>query len=264
VWTYEKGADDPQLLPIKIVAQRKRLYGDIEDFLTKDVESPAHSALKKIRNREAISGSDKMALSRYIFVFWKRVEAAYERVKEKAPEIARDEMAKLRECLRKLEEENPDKSERCNEISKDAQRIFTDLARNPSLEIWANSLQHSNERMPEVLSKMTWVFYIFKHPDIYITSDNPVFIHRAIGIGKPYSDLSFPVSKDVSLLASWQKRSDLQYQEATPPQIEELNRRMAFNSMRFAYGPLNKECIAYLLNKPKHEVHLWVQQFPGG
>lgn len=109
---------------------------------------------------------------------------------------------------------------------------------------------------------MTWIFYVCRHPNIFITSDNPVFIHREIGIGKPRSDLSFPISKEVSLIATWRKGSDLRYQAAAPQQIRELNTRTSFNASRFAYGSANKVWIADLLNKPTHQIHLWVQQFP--
>lgn len=262
VWTYEKGKDCPRLLPIKNVAQGRRLYGDIEGFLTKDIEGPAIDALRKIRNQEKVPDSLKQVLSKYVYVFAKRVPAAFKRFKDKAPEIAREEMKKIDGRLREYEEENPGKADRCSQIRKDAQRIINDLAQNPSREIWANSIQYGNKDIPGWLSGMMWTFYVCAPPDIFITSDNPVFIHRAIGIGKQHSDLSFPVSKSVSLLASRQNRRDLQFQEATPQQIKELNRRTAFNAMRFAYGPVDRGWIADLLNKPKHEIHLWVQQFP--
>ncbi|MEN6560958.1 MAG: DUF4238 domain-containing protein [Acidobacteriota bacterium] len=261
IWRYEKGKPNPLSLQIKSAAQRKQLYGKVEAYLAQEIEGPANAILKKIENREAISDSEKLAFSRYVFVFWKRVEAAFERFKEKSPKVAHDEMQKLEACLRELEKQNPDKAERCEEIRKDGQRIYNDLAQNPTKQIWGKSIQYSNEQMPEVMSKMTWVFYTCTYPDIFITSDNPVFIH-AIGIGKPHSDMSFPVTKEVALLATWRKGSNLRYREACPQQIRELNRRTAFNALRFAFASGNKAWITDLLNKPEHQVHLWVQQFP--
>jgi len=116
VWMYEKGKDNPRLLPIKIVAQERQRYGDVEGFLTQDIERPANDVMKKIRNREAISAPEKLALSKYIFVFWKRVEAAFERFKEKSPEIARDGMQNLDARLREIEAENPDKAKQGDTI----------------------------------------------------------------------------------------------------------------------------------------------------
>ena len=262
IWTYDKKSDGPRLLPIKSVAQRKHQYGDIEEFLTKDIEAPAKVALTKIRTQEAITGSDKLSLSKYIFILAKRVEAAFKRFREKSPEIAASETKRLDKSLSDYASRNPDKAARCEEIRKNVPRIMNDLAENPTREIWANSLLHGNERMPGIISKMTWTFYVCTRPDLFITNDNPVFIHRSLGIGKWYSDLSFPVSGDVSVLASWLRRRDLEYRQATPQQIRELNRRMAVNTTRFAFGPSNKSWITDLLNKPKHEVHLWIAQFP--
>ena len=116
---------------------------------------------------------------------------------------------------------------------------MNDLAENPTREIWANSLLHGNERMPGIIGeKMTWTFYVCTRPDLFITNDNPVFIHRSSGIGKWYSDLSFPVSGDVSVFASWLRRQDLEYRQATPQGFRELNRRMAVNTTRFAFRAL--------------------------
>jgi hypothetical protein len=261
---YEKGRASPRLLPIRGVAQGSQLYRDIEDYLTQEIEGPANDVLKKIRNREAISDSEKLTLSKYILVFYKRVLAGFNRFKEKGPEAAKTVAGRWDEHLSKLEAEDPAKAEQYEKLRKRVLRICNDLGQNPSKEMWASSFPHGTDKVPDMISKMTWTFYYCTYPDIYITCDNPVFIHHAIGIGKPHSDLSFPLAKEISLLATWRKGNDLRYRAATPQQIKELNRRTAFNMTRFAYGPVNRTWIADLLNKPEHEVHLWVQQFPGG
>ena len=257
LWRYEKGKTNPLFLPIKGIAQEKGLYGDVESYLAERIEKPVINALKKIRNREAVSEIDKKDLCKYIFVFAKRVKAAFNRFKDNAPRIAKDQMDELDRYLRDLETKNPDKASYCDSVRKNAQRIYNDLAENPSKEVWARAIQFDNGIARELLSQMTWTFYCCKEPDIFITSDNPVFIHRSIGVRPRHADMSFSISKNISLLASWQNLRDQKYLEATSQQIKELNRRTAYNATRFVYSPVEKVWITDLLNKKEHRIHLW-------
>jgi hypothetical protein len=257
LWMYEKGKEHPLLLPIRGIAQENKLYGNVESYLAEEIENPANNVLKKISCRDSVSADDKKALSKYIFVFTKRVPAAFKRFQNSAPKIAKDNMDELDRYLRDYEAKNPDRAGHCNKIRKNAQRIMDDLVKNPSKEVWAGAIQSNNGNAQEFLNQMTWTFYVCKDPDIFITSDNPVFIHRSIGVRPKHSDMSFPILKNISLLASWQNLRDQQYLEATSQQIKELNRRTAYNATRFVYSPVEKDWITDLLNKKEHQIHLW-------
>lgn len=254
---YDKMSERPLFLPIKGIAQENDLYGDVENYLAEKIERPIISALKKIRNREVVSEIEKKDLCKYIFVFAKRVPAAFNRFQDNAPRIAKEQMDKLDSHLHDLETKNPDKTSRCDSIRKNAQRIYSNLAENPSREIWAKAIQFDNGIARELLSQMTWTFYCCNEPDIFITSDNPVFIHRSIGVRPRHADMSFPISKNISLLASWQSFRDQQYLDATSQQIKELNRRTIHNATRFVYSSEKKDWLTDSLNKKEHQIHLW-------
>ncbi|MCX5919600.1 MAG: DUF4238 domain-containing protein [Deltaproteobacteria bacterium] len=257
LWMYDKGKEHPLFLPIKGIAKENKLYGKYESYLAEEIEKPANDVLRKVRNREPVSVDEKNALSKYMFVFAKRVPAAFKRFQDNAPIIAKDHIDELDRGLREYETRNPDKASQCDFVRKNAQRVMTDLAENPTKEVWVGAIPVSNENVPELLTQMTWTFYVCKDLDIFITSDNPVFIHRRIGVRPKNADMSFPISKNISLLASWQGLRDQQHSEATSQEIKELNRRTVHNATRFVYSPEEKDWIMALLNKKAHQIHLW-------
>ena len=218
--------------------------------------------LKKIRNKAPISDIDKSTLSKYIFVFFKRVLAAFDRLQHNAPKIAKDARDIMDRYISDCEANYPDKAELYASFRKKVQKKTNELEENLSKGDWARSIPHSNGNPQKLLSLMTWTFYLCGGLDFFITGDNPVFFHSSIGMGRWYSDLSFPISKDISLLVSWHNRRDRQYLEATSQEVKELNRMMAFNVTRFLYSPIEKDWVRDLLNKKEHKVQLWASLSP--
>ncbi len=257
LWMYEKKNGPPRFLPIVKIAQETRLYGSIESELATQVEDPANAVLAKIRNEMVISDADKMILSKYIFILLKRVPAAFNRFQGNASKIAKDTLDDIEKYLHYNEKNNPEKASNYDSIRKEAKRIMKGLVDDPSKEVWAKSIQYSNGLPQELLSQMTWTFYLCQDPEIFITGDNPVFIHKSIGMKRAYSDLSFPISKRISLLASWQRLKDRQYVKANPCHVKELNRRTTYNAMRFVFSPTDKPWIMQTLSKGNPQIHLW-------
>jgi len=101
----------------------------------------------------------------------------------------------------------------------------------------------------ETLKKMTWHFFIAPQGHAFLTGDNPVFIPEQHGLGKNISELSFPISTNVALVASWHSKLKEGFFKATPQVVKELNRRTAHKASRCLYFSKNLEWVVTLLNR---------------
>ena len=86
---------------------------------------------------------------------------------------------------------------------------------------------------------MNWLF-LRSQADQFLTGDNPVFFFEHEGIGKPTSELTFPLSSNLALWATRLPRPSMQYLAASPAGVREINRRTAHNSVRFVYSKANE------------------------
>ncbi len=243
LWVYEKGKK-PKSLPICKIANENELYGDIEPWLANEVEAPANDVISKIRNYEPISKIEKSILSAYIYVMYKRVPSGYRRYCNQAPFISQWLMGELEKVL------GPN-----HPRLLEAKSICERMEKNPSREVWQNAVKMKGERSVTGLSEMTWTFVACKRPDFFIVGDNPVFFHSRLGINKPESDLTFPLSSQLCFLATWWQGKDLEYVEADSWFIKEMNRRAAHSALRFLYSGEERPWISKLLNNKHHEIN---------
>lgn len=256
LWRYEKGAKVPQFLPIKRLAQEKDLYGDKEERLASEIEGPANKVLEKIINRERISFNEKEAFSLYIFVFFKRVLRAIDRLGTKIPGISNRIEAEWETVLDEKKLSDPAKADRYERLKKDVRTALDKIETNELKEVWLGSLLMNDGRAVEALKQMKWSFLTCNEPDFFLTSDNPVFIHESMGIGKMNSEMTFPLTKNILLFANRWNIKDLSYAKTQPELLREANRRTVFNATRFVYSPVKRDWIATLVNKRDIQIHL--------
>jgi hypothetical protein len=225
---------------------------ELEKYLSEEIEGPANRVLGKVRNREALTPADKVRLSTYIGVMWKRVPKGKSRLKERAPKLA----AELRETLhRELDEavaKDPSKEGLAQRRKAETDEILARYSDEPPDEIWHHIIPA--ERTPRIilaLATMTWRFFTFGKKPAFLTSDNPVFFFPQFGVGRPESELSFPVSSHVTLWAT--RRLDLLegYFPTTPRVVEEMNRRLASITTRYAFHAEEEDWILPFLAKKK-------------
>jgi len=262
LFMYEKGRAAPRLLPIKEIGQEKDLYShEIENRLSVDIEGPANRVLGMIRGYNSITDEDKKILSDYIYVFYKRVPKAKKRFQAASLEIAIDLKEKISGRLDSIEREDPEKSDTCRERKEEAEQILKEFATNPDPKIWQDAILIENDNAPEIIQQMTWTFFTCIWPEVFITSDNPVFVHPRLGINKLNSELSLPINRGIALLATWWDIKDLQYLEANQEVIRQMNRRTAYNRDRFLYSDVERPWISNLNNKDRHIIQLF--SYPG-
>jgi len=196
IWTYEKGRKEPFATQLDQVAIEKNMYPkDFETYLANDIEWPTNSVLAKIRERKMISGQDKIVLSKYMTVMRKRVPRGLQRFEEKAPQVSDELKVRYDRKFAALAAQYPAKADLIRRRREEAQRILERYKESPPKEAWISAIKPEMTPMvSELLSQMTWQFFVCEKPSGFLTCDNPVFFFESIGIGKDISEVSFPIS----------------------------------------------------------------------
>lgn len=113
-----------------------------------------------------------------------------------------------------------------------------------------------NKNAERIIAQMTWQFLTAPQDEIFITNDNPVFFFEKLGIaGHPRSEVTFPISSNIALVASLNKGLSENISPATSQELKEINRRTAYSAMQEIYCSQNKSWIVNILNKKNHQVN---------
>jgi hypothetical protein len=105
----------------------------------------------------------------------------------------------------------------------------------------------------QALQRMTWTFYIAQDSRVFFTGDNPVFIPK-FGLGKNNAELSFPISTDVALIASWDRNRKEGFEAAKSQIVKEINHRTVGQASRIYFSE-NPDGIVTMFNKGTYQYH---------
>ena len=203
VYRYEKGRDGFLHTSIKNVAHETKFYSkELESYLANEIEDPANSVLSKLREFQTISLSDKRLLARYIVTMIKRVPQNKQEARAWLGNIIDPTLDELAGTVRKIAETEPDKKDIAEKRLAEIEHLRKQKKIKPD-DIWYRTIPP--EATPAInwaVESMTWQFFGTRDC-VFITSDNPVFFFREIGVGNDSSELVFPVSTKVVLLGSW-------------------------------------------------------------
>ncbi len=258
IWAYEKGRKKPFRSNILNIAQENQIYSDeTEKQLADDVENPANPIIHKIREQQPITKAEKEILARYVEVLMRRIPRVREKAREWFPSAMEKKLQHLESDLNRLSDENPDKEEIINKHKNDIKRMrnndVVDLF-TPE-DIWEEIILSDDMPIHQVLGDMTWQFLVFDEWPIFLTSDNPVFFFEWMGIGKKYSEVSFPISKNIVLWATW--RSDLKenYVKTTENIAKEINQRTVSFAQKYIFFSSHEKWVETLVNKDSLKVN---------
>lgn len=259
IWVYEKGGSLKFPANIKKIAQKTNYYStEVERYLTKEIENPANSVIKKIRDRKQLTQSEKVKLAIYMVVMLKRVPQSKIRMKKMAPAVAQSLQQKWDKKISKSILENPSQTDLFEKGRAEIKAYLEKYLKNIPKDIWLELI--TPEKTPnivKVIPQMTWLFLTCEKFPAFLTCDNPVFYFQSIGIGKPESEITFPISSNIVLWATW--RSDIQegYSPIKNQAIKEINRRTATNATRFIYHARDEDWIPRFINKQEHQLNLF-------
>lgn len=259
IWTYEKGGSLKFSANIKKIAQEPKYYSlEIEEYLADKIEGPANSVIKKIRDHKQLTSFEKKKLAVYMVVMYKRVPQSKIRMKKMAPTVAQSQQQKWDKEISKLILENPSKTDLFEKGRADIKVYLEKYSKNFSKDFWLKLiLPERTPRSLKAIYEMTWLFLTCEEFPAFLTCDNPVFYFQSIGIDKPESEITFPISSNIVLWATWRSGIQEGYSLIKNQAIKEINRRTATNATRFIYHARDKDWISRFINKQEHQFNLF-------
>jgi len=257
IWVYEKDSNRIFRTTTKTVANENRRWPkSVEAYLANQVEAPAKSVLEKIRNRKPIMQGDKDVLSAYMVVMLKRVPRGLERTKTNAPDVLEQTFASLNIDILRLISEHPSKASILQNRLQELQSLKLKYQSEFPMEVWYDNLTpDSSPRLLAILPAMTWIFLSSDKRQPFLTNDNPVFFFESLGIGRPESEISFPISSTIALWATWRTNLVEGYTAAKDATIKEINRRTASAATRYVFYSVKAPWVVSLVNKRTLKLH---------
>jgi hypothetical protein len=191
-----------------------------------------------------------MIFARYILVMRYRVPKHKERLFQRAPELLQKITTEVEEEILELQKQHPEKTDLLEKRLQELKNPSPERKQKLFEDVWLQNIIVDPKRSSfQALSAMTWQFVTPKLGEqLFVTSDNPVFHFEWMGIGKPMSEVTFPISKNIALWATW--RTDLREDFVTVRTqfVKEINRRTLKIARNFVYSANAESWIANLLN----------------
>lgn len=254
IWTYEKNGTIKFSSYTKNTGHENNYYSpEVEMYLANQIEAPANKVIDKIRSRKNLTEEDKTNLATYMVVMLKRVPQSKIRMKEMAPGVAQKQEEKCDQEITKLINEHPDKTELLEKRRAEIKQNLEKYSKNPPKDFWISLISpERSSNVINILQQMTWHFLTFNEYPAFLTCDNPVFYFKWMGIGKSESEVTFPISSDIVLWATWRKDIEEKYSEINKQALKEINRRTATNATRFVYHARDESWIPKFIAKKNH------------
>lgn len=249
LWVYTKGQADIYQTGLTAIAAENNFYLlAIERILAREIESPAEAVLKKIRAREDLMGSDRQVIAVYLAILHKRVPGYRDMVRAITPEVQAQEFARLRMEFVDSVTDSVERNKNRAEI--DALEVAWRHGPPPEVQRRAEQPLSSGEIEAQLL-KMSWYFLVASGYSRYVTCDNPVFVFKALGLNKPTSELSCPLSRDVALLVKATPLTWGQYAEVPERIVQEINRRSINNATSRVLYAEKADWLERMVQKPR-------------
>ena len=262
VWVYRRGEDfnpgkhhlvhNPSLWAIKSAAVIRDYYAldDLEgrveyekyENILEQHEALGNRILPFVRSKAPLTLESKVWLSTYIEMMVRRVpnrtKYADHLVESALLRFPRDLLA------RKAAEEG--QFAQALKFTRDWDATRSLLKRQLLLE----GVVRRSKAIAEAIARMTWQFFLTSAPRFFITTDNPAFFPRELGLQRANSFLTFPISSRVSLFASHVQVPDCAYVRATTAQVNLLNRVTLSGAGEWAFACLARRSVINTWAKP--------------
>lgn len=248
IWVYEK--NNPQVFKRNIdsvASENGRWPLEIEEFLANKVEQPTNFIIDRIRNEEEINQEDKDTLSKYMTAMLQRVPSGLQRAKAIAPTVLDEVFNKLENDIHYLIEKHPSKKNSLQKRLEEIPSLKLKYRNEFPVEIWHKLITpDSLPGVMTILPTMSWIFLKSDNKQAFLTSDNPFFFFEELGINK--SDITFPITSDITLWATWNSNSDRRYKRASKSQIKEINKRTVSKATKYIYYSEENKWVVRLMN----------------
>lgn len=242
IWAYRNGSSKRFKVSLNNIGHEVDFYSpEVEEYLANEIEGPANDVIAKIRNREKITDEEKRILTEYLVVFYQRTPHGLNRFKERAPDTIEEMRSNLHQKIDEIKRNNPDKNALIKKRKEQIDQILNNFSNDPPKEAWLKYIKPDNlPKVKEAIAKKTWRFLTFDLQPAFITCDHPLFFFTGMGLGHKHSELTFPISKNVVLWATWRKDLEKGYFQTSGKLVTEFNNRIASNATRHIFFPMKE------------------------
>ena len=236
---------------IKSAAQERDFYdAKTEIRLNEKIERPANGIIDKLRGRQQIDERERVILAVYIGTMIMRVPKRRTRSLSILPKAINRVLQEVADGLLARNKDDPAVRTLTEEDIKAIRKSL--IADPPARAIEAIREPWASENVIQHVYNMQWRIVASAGPSFFLTSDNPASHFEAIGIGRPQSELVFPIATDLALIANWQKPlASTLFGNAEQKIVKEVNRRVVHGAERFVFSSRREDWIARVANKPE-------------
>ena len=253
IWVYDKVLCRVARLPIKTIAQEAEFYdAEVERELSERLEGPAQRCLAKLRQREPLSPDERLLAAAYIATMMMRVPKQRAKALAVVPSAMKSTVDEARTAIHEWAKSNDADQALVAQRLEEVDRFEDKWGQTPPADVVKRIRSPwPSKKIVALVDGMTWRIVRATEDDSFLTSDNPACIFEAYGIGKPESEIAFPLATDTALLASWQgpRRSVIEVRR-WPLAIREVNRRVTAGSDRVVFFHKNATWVMSLAQKP--------------
>lgn len=271
IWLYEKGKKTSRKRAPKNVANKPYYYAAETDnglistpevSLSK-IESSAALILRKLAdNHTSFTPEERLDFSIFIALMFlrvprhrKNIEDSYLNLVQMITRMIVSKEEYFRNSVRRFEEKTGNRIDmpigEFYNFVKDESRYELVISPNVSLRY----LFKISVDLAPVLAKMNWLFLKAKGGRAYfLTSDCPVALSSpkahpfyGTGFGTKSVEVTLPLSRDICLLATWQKMEG--YQNVTDNIVEIANQRTIAFALKEVYSSEQSLKVQNLINK---------------
>ena len=235
IYCYDLDNDTIRESTVNDVAFINNFYSnEVEEKLNREIEIPANVVLDQIKKKTLPNSEEKTILAKYMIKMLQRVPTGWERAKKAIPQVFDKVAPDFDREVAALIKKFPHKRLKLEQEWEETKQQQIRWKNNPPQDLWHTLLK--NEEMMKsthVLSRLNWTFYVSEQPN-FITSDNPVFYTRLIGLNNARSEVNFPISSHILLHASYLAEPSNFY-EASKDTIVRANERTVKSANRYIF-----------------------------
>jgi len=274
IWVYEKG--NPNIIKATAgnIAVQKHYYAfttpegekDSETFenLFAEIEGKVAPILKKIKDHEILNDQERFLFAIFLAFTMTRVPSYRENIERATGELIKkinmilaSHPTGFKSMIKKFER---DTGSKIGMPIEDFQKFVLD----GEYDVKVNSqfslgmVTPSAKEFAPIFYRMNWAFLEATHDYKFVGSDNPLFFidpthdprsFYGVGLLNKNVEVSFPISKDLMFLGTWQKLEG--YKHCDNRLVKEMNRRTVISALRFVFSSQYSDGLHRLVQKHK-------------
>jgi hypothetical protein len=254
LYMYDRRTRQFRRAAIATLAQGRGYFDpETETRLSREVEGRGHCALNRLRNERCVPAQDERVwLALYLATMLMRVPARRRKTLALFPEVLDDTLADVTQTINAWANAPQADPALVARRRAEVERIRERYREAPPPQV----LEHVRSPWPAekyvaLIHDMAWRVLPTDERQHFVTSDNPAYFFEAYGLGSPESELTFPLSGDLALHASWQgRRASTTFVAGWLRGVMEVNRRTVCGADRFVYCRSPEDWINKVAGKP--------------